>query len=130
MNQDSTARANTLLPYSREKGRAIEARNHAGARLSQRRRQRAQIIRTDCNIAVGQDNEGMASRPSDVDEIRDLAVRAMRGAVDDPLKIECGVSPRQRFDDRNRAVVRIPYAKHELYVPGEVLMEIGFDILR
>jgi hypothetical protein len=109
---------------------AVEAGDHPDARLGQGRGQRAQIIWTDRNVAVGEDNEGMASDLSHVDEVGDLAVAAMRGAVDDQLKIKLGISPHQRFDDRNRAVVGVLHAEDKLYIPRIILIEIGFDVLR
>jgi hypothetical protein len=77
---------------------AIETRDHPDARLRQRGRQRAQIVWTDRNVAVRQDNERVASDLSHVDEVGDFAVGAMRGAVDDQLKIKLRISPHQRFD--------------------------------
>ncbi len=109
---------------------AIEAGDHPDARLGQRGGQCVQIIWPDRNVAVGEDDEGMASDLSHVDEVGDLAVDAMRRAVDDQLKVKLGISPHQRLDDWNRAVVGILHAEDELYIPRIVLFEIGLDVLR
>jgi hypothetical protein len=52
----------------------------------------------------------------------------MRGAVDE-TKIKLGIALNQRFDDRNRPVVRILDAENELNFARIILMEIGLDIL-
>ena len=108
---------------------AIEAGDRADARLRQRGRQRAQIVGTDGNIAVGHNDERMASDFSHIDKVGDLAVAAMHGAVDDQLKIEPGIPLHQRFHHRNCAVVGILDAENDLDTPLVIVIQIGFDVL-
>jgi hypothetical protein len=63
------------------------------------------------------------------DQVGNLAVGAVRGAVDDEMKIKPGISLNQRIDDRDCAVGGILDAEDELSLARIILMEIGLEIL-
>ena len=67
---------------------AVETGDGSHAGLRQAARESSQIIWTNRHVAVGHDDERMARDPPHIDEVGDLTVRAMRGAVDDKVKIE------------------------------------------
>jgi hypothetical protein len=53
-----------------------------------------------------------------VDEVGDLTVGAVRGAVNDEMKIEVRISLDQRFDDQDRVVVRVLGTENQLSFAG------------
>ena len=118
-----------VRPEAAARQAAIETGDHSDAGLRQGAHQHPQIVWTNRHIAVSHDDERMTSDLPHIDEVGDLTVNPMRGAVDDEMKFKLGIALNQRFDDRNRPIVRILDAENELNFARIVLMEIGLDIL-
>jgi hypothetical protein len=79
-----------VRPEAAARQAAIETGDHSDAGLRQGAHQHPQILWTNRHIAVSHDDERMTSDLPPIDEVGDLTVNPMRGAVDDEMKFKLG----------------------------------------
>jgi hypothetical protein len=108
----------TVATRSRPRQAAVETGDYANAGLRQGARQRSQIVRTNRHVAISHDDERMTRDLPHVDEVGDLTVGAVRGAVNDEMNIKLRISLDHRFDDRDCVVVRVLGTENQLNFAG------------
>ena len=99
----------------------IEAGHRADVRPRQHRRDRAQIVRSDHDVAVGQHQRVVADARHDVDQVRHLAIDAVNPRIDHEFQRRGRRPGVDRPDDGDRRRVAVLRAAQDLDLAVVVL---------
>ena len=103
-----------LRPFTAGRHTLVETRHNPGLAIVQRRGHRAEVMAIDAHVAVGQHDQLVPRHLEHVFEVGDLLIRPAGPRIDDEGYIAGREIANQRMGGRQRAILRVIDAEHDL----------------